>query len=72
MDIIYRKDTLYVYVEDELDENLVGRLERRVDNIMARYGIERVVVDTRGQRPEFMHVFERRFNSRHKSKVIVK
>lgn len=71
MNIIYRKNTLYVYLKEEIDPLLVETLEDRVNNIMGTYDIENLVIKTNGQQSAHFHEFESRYNSRHKSKVII-
>ena len=75
MDIIYRKDTLYVYLREIPDEDIIKTLESRVDNIMGTYNIENLVISTGEQSDEsdvHLHEFESKFNSRHRKKVIIK
>lgn len=75
MDIIYRKDTLYVYLKEEIDEEKIRTLESRVDNIMGTYNIENLVISTNENIEEadvHLHEFESKFNSRHRKKVIIK
>ena len=71
MDIIYKKDTLYVYLDEKVDQEVVDTLESRVDNIMDTYNIENLVINTRS-RSRHLHEFETKYNSRHQSKVIIK
>ncbi len=72
MDIIYKKGTLYVYLEEGMNARTLRNLETRVEKIMSTYGIDNLVVDTLGENQEYMELFESRFNRRHKSKVIIK
>lgn len=72
MDIIYRKDTLYVYIDEVVDEHVVRKLERNVENIMETYNINNLVVDTNNQSRIHFHGFESRYNSKHKPKMIIK
>ncbi len=75
MDIIYRKDTLYVYLKEIPDEEIIKTLESRVDNIMVTYNIENLVIATSEQSDEsdiHLHEFESKFNRRHRKKVIIK
>ena len=71
MNIVYRKNTLYVYLYEEIDSNLVDTIENRVNNIMGTYDIENLVIKTNGQYGTHFLEFENRYNSRHKSKVII-
>lgn len=71
MNIIYRKNTLYVYLQEEIDSYLVDTLEDRVNNIMGSYDIENLVIKTNGKHGGHFHEFESRYNSKHKSKVII-
>lgn len=75
MDIIYRKDTLYVYLRETPDAEMIKTLESRVDNIMGTYNIENLVIATNEPEEKIdihLHEFENKFNSRHSKKVIIK
>ena len=75
MDIIYRKDTLYVYLRELPNEKNIETLESIVDNIMGTYNIENLVIATDESNEEsdvHLNKFESKFNSRHRKKVIVK
>lgn len=72
MDIIYKKDTLYVYIREDLTCKKLERLERRADKIMETYGIEKLVVDTGRKKDELLSDFEHRYNARHRMKVVVR
>ncbi|HBA37418.1 MAG TPA: hypothetical protein DCY94_01715 [Firmicutes bacterium] len=71
MDIAYNKDTLYVYLDDRDDVDYEA-LERRVDDIMRSYEIERLVVDSKGKENEHLHEFEWNYNKRHRNRVVIK
>ena len=71
MNIIYRKNTLYVYLQEKVDSDLVNIIEDRVNNIMGSYDIDNLVIKTNGQTGEHFNEFKTRYNSRHKSKVII-
>jgi hypothetical protein len=68
MDIIYRKDTLFVNLEksDNMDT-----MEKRVNSIMDVYKIENLVVNTNGN-DFYLDNFEKNYNKSHKSKVFIK
>lgn len=72
MDIIYKKDTLYVYLDERLNEDVMRTLESRVNNIMGTYNIENLVINTKEKSTEHLHEFESKYNSKHRSKVIIK
>ncbi len=72
MDIIYKKGTLYVYLEEDMNARILRNLETRIERIMSAYGIENLVIDTLGENHEYMELFESRFNRRHRTKVIIK
>lgn len=72
MDIIYKKDTLYVYIDEAINEELVDTLESRVDHIMGTYNIENLVINAKDRNSLHFHEFETKYNSRHKSKVVIK
>ncbi len=72
MDIIYKKDTLYVYLDDSDDSEAVGTLEDKVDHIMSTYNIDNLVINTKDDSREDIQEFESKFNSKHRSKVIIK
>lgn len=72
MDIAYNKDTLYVYLDEDLDKEAMDSLETKIDRIMDTYEIERLVVETRKENSEHIHEFEWNYNKRHKNKVVIK
>lgn len=72
MDIIYKKDTLYVYLEEELNFRVLCNLENQIVRIMEDYGINNLVIDTFGENREYMDFFKSRFNRRHNIKVMIK
>lgn len=72
MDIIYKKDTLYVYLDESLDDARMSALESRIDHIMSTYNIEHLVVKSADERSESLERFENKFNARHHSKMIIK
>lgn len=75
MDIIYRKDTLYVYLKEDIDSEKMRILESRVNNIMGTYNIENLVIatdDVNDDADIHLHEFERNFNRSHRKKVIIK
>lgn len=72
MDIIYKKDTLYVYLEEELNFRVLCNLENQIVRIMEDYGINNLVIDTFGENREYMDFFKSRFNRRHNMKVMIK
>jgi hypothetical protein len=72
MDIIYRKDTLYVYLDESLDSDIVRTMESRVNNIMSTYNIENLVINTNDSPDSHLLDFQTKYNSSHKSKVVIK
>lgn len=72
MNIIYKGDTLYVFLEENLNRRVVSTLENRVDNIMDAYNIENLVINTKNKLPRHSHRFEEKLNSRYDSKVVIK
>lgn len=72
MDIIYKKDTLYVYLDEEVDEQGMSALEDKVDGIMSTYNIENLVIDTHRTNQAHLRRFESSYNSRHRSRVVIK
>lgn len=72
MDIEYRKDTLYVHLNENIDKDKIESLETKVDNIMKTYDIGNLVINTRGKGREHLHEFEWKYNSRHRTNVIIK
>ncbi len=71
MNIVYRKDKLYVYLESH-EEGIDSEAARRLDNIMKNYDIEDLVIEARGKSRKHLHEFEKNYNSKHKSNVIIK
>ena len=49
MNIIYRKNTLYVYIRENIDDNLISKVEDRVNNIMGIYNIDNLIIRVDGQ-----------------------
>ena len=72
MDLVYKKDTLYVYLDEELDEDVVNSLEHRVDSIMGLYDIDNLVINSKDKNIDMFSNFEKRYNKKHKSKMIIK
>ena len=72
MNIIYRKNTLYVYLKENLDEALAHKIEDRVNNIMGTYNIDNLVIRTNGQNNSILSDFEIRYNNAHNSRMIIK
>ncbi len=71
MDIIYRKDTLYVYLKQSEEVDFKD-LKRRIKRIMDIYKIDNLVIDTKDGEIEYIHELERRFCFKNKAKVLVK
>jgi hypothetical protein len=72
MNIIYRKNTLYVYVNEEVNDELIDSMENRVNNILGCYDIDNLVINTGGESRDHFNDFESRYNQNHKYKVIIK
>lgn len=72
MDIIYKKNTLYVYLDESLNDSTLEILERRVNNILRTYKIDNLVINSEEENDEHLHKFECKYNSTHRSKVIIK
>ncbi len=72
MNIIYRKNTLYVYMNENIDKHNLSTMEERINHIMGTYDIDNLVINTYGNDIEGLYEFENRYNSRHKSRVIIK
>lgn len=72
MDLVYKKDTLYVYLDEVLDKEVVTQLENRVDSIMSLYDIDNLVINSRDRDIHKFLDFEKRYNQKHKSKMIIK
>ncbi len=70
MNILYKKDKLYVYLDsiDKVDESLA----KRISDIMDYYQIEDLVIDANGLSSEHIHKFARDYNYRHKTNIIIK
>lgn len=72
MEIVYRKDTLYVYIDEEVTKELVEDLKRRTETIMDTYGIDNLVVDTHKNASSLLSDFAVKYNTCHRSKMILK
>lgn len=72
MDIFYRKDTLYVHLYEDMDEDDVLFLEKRIEDIMERYEIEKLVVNSCEGECKHLDSFARRYNQKHRVKMILK
>ncbi len=66
MDIEYKKDTLYVYVNEKDD---IDEMEERVENIMRTYKIDNLVIKPTSSVREHLHDFERSYNMKHRPKL---
>lgn len=71
MKIIYRKNTLYVYLDEDFDKNSFKRLENKIDNIMGIYNISNLVLNSKCDE-KTMKEFEVKYNSHHKSPIIIR
>lgn len=69
---MYKKGTLYVYIKESVTQELVNLLERKIDNIMKRYNIENLVLDTGGVDNVYIESFCRQHNKKYRKKVLVR
>lgn len=69
---MYKKGTLYVYIKESVPQELMSLLERKIDNIMKRYNIENLVLDTGGVDNVYIESFCRRHNKKYRKKVLVR
>lgn len=72
MDIAYNKDTLYVYLNDEVTEELINEMQEKVEEIMRVYKIEKLIVKAEENERVHLHGFEWDYNLKHRTKVIIK
>jgi len=72
MNIIYRKNTLYVYLNENIDAPLAHKVEDRINNIMGTYSIDNLVIRTNGQNAGALRDFEFRYNSTHSTRMTIK
>ena len=72
MNIIYRKNTLYVYLKENIDGPLVARVEDRINNIIGSYDIDNLVIKTRGQDISALKGLESRYNANHTSHLTIR
>lgn len=72
MNIFYKKDTLYVTLDELVDREVIDTVESRVNAIMSSYNIPNLVIDTNGQNTDHFKEFEQRYNHKHNSRVIIK
>ena len=72
MNLVYKKDTLYVYLDEDLNGDVVNSLEQRVNSIMSSYDIDNLVIDSKDKNITKLVDFEKRYNQKHKSKMIIK
>lgn len=72
MNIVYRKNTLYVYLNERIDREVLESMEQKVNNIMRIYDIDNLVIQTCKEDEEYLNNFVSRYNRLHKSNVIVK
>lgn len=70
MKIIYRKNTLYVYLDESFDIKLLKKLENKLVNIMKIYKISNLVLNSKCD-DEAMKEFELKYNSHHKRPIII-
>ena len=72
MNIVYKRKTLYVHLEENVDELLASKIEDRVNSIMGLYAIDNLVICPMNGGTEYLRGFESRFNASHKNKMIIK
>lgn len=72
MNLVYKKDTLYVYLDEVIDDDVVNSLEQRVNSIMSSYDIDNLVINSKDKNINKFIDFEKRYNQKHKSKMIIK
>lgn len=72
MDLVYKKDTLYVYLDEDLNDEIIYSLENRVNSIMGLYDIDNLVINSKDKNVQKFVDFEKRYNKKHKSKMIIK
>lgn len=71
MNIIYRKNTLYVYLKGDENNYVIKKMEKKINNIMDTYKIENVVIKTSEDACNNLKEFKSRFNTEHKTSVII-
>ena len=72
MNIIYRKNTLYVYLPENIDNPLLNRMEDRINNIMGTYNIDKLEIRTTEDNHSHLRDFESRYNRTHDSSIVIK
>ena len=65
MNIIYRKNTLYVYIRENIDDNLISKVEDRVNNIMGIYNIDNLIIRVDGQNITNLKEFGNKYKGIH-------
>ena len=70
---LYIKNSLGNFFSSlQLDDDLVNSLEQRVDSIMSLYDIDNLVINSKDRHTDLFIDFEKRYNKKHKSKMIIK
>lgn len=72
MDIIYKKDTLYVYLDDGIDEDKMFLVEDKINSIMGTYKINNLVIKPGNLDTKLFEPFRKRYNQNHKTNMIIK
>lgn len=72
MDIMYKKETLYVYLKGIISKEKIDVMEHKVNDIMDRYKICNLVIESEDKHRTKFYEFEKRHNSKYRSKVIIK
>lgn len=72
MDIIYKKDTLYVYLDDGIDEDKMLLVEDKINSIMGTYKINNLVIKPGNLDTKLFEPFRKRYNQNHKTNMIIK
>lgn len=72
MDIIYKKDTLYVYLDDEISEDMIYTVEDKINTIMGTYKISNLVIKPGNLDTKLFEPFRKRYNQNHKTNMIIK
>lgn len=68
MNIIYKKDTLYVYLKEKIDNDVIETLNDRVSYIMGTFNIDNLIINTEKKSYKHCHELENEIKTR-RSKV---
>lgn len=71
-DIIYSNETLFIYLNDNLNKKEIKMLKNKMDNIINEYQINDVVIDTKNIGEVNDLIFTELINDYRRNEIIIK